>query len=125
MTETDRIPTSIIETYYEMVQSGTEQFDPERLRVILAPDLVFEGPIAGHRVGAEPFLKGVAGFVTTMRRLEMLHLLVTDNQAAALYDAELPGGALRFAEFFELHDGIITSLRLVFDPSEYRNRGGR
>lgn len=125
MAETDLTPTSVIESYYEILRSGAEQFDPERLRVMLAPDLVFEGPIAGHRIGAEPFLNGVAGFVTTMRHLEMLQLVASHNQAAALYDAELPTGALRFAEFFEVHDGIITSLRLVFDPNEYRDSGGR
>lgn len=125
MTETDLTRTEIIETYYEILQSGSERFDPERLQAILAPDLVFEGPIAGHRTGAAPFLKGVAGFVATLRHLEMLQLLVTDGQAAALYEAELPGGTLRFAEFFELDAATITSLRLLFDPTEYRNRGGR
>ena len=125
MPDTDLEPAEIIETYYEILSSGPEGFDPERLRGILARELDFEGPIAGRRAGAEPFLEGVAGFVATQRGIKMLQLLVTDRQAAALYDAQLPGGTLRFAEFFELGSGTIAKLRLLFDPAEYRHRGGR
>lgn len=125
MTATDHIRTAIIDTYYEILQAGQDRFDRERLRSILAPDLVFEGPNGERRVGAEPFLQGVSGFVTATRRLEILQLLVTGSSGAALYDAELAGGTLRFAEFFEFDDSVLTSLRLVFDPHEYRRRGGR
>ena len=111
--------STTIETYYEILQSGADRFDPEQLRAILAPELVFEGPIAGHRIGAEPFCKGVFGFVGTLHHLEMRQLLTAPGQAAALYDAELPGGTCRFAEFFELDAGVITALRLLFDPQRY------
>lgn len=124
MTETEATASTTIHTYYEILESGT-RFDPGRLQRILAPDLVFEGPIAGHRVGAEPFLKGVAGFVASARHLDLRQLIVTANQAAALYDAELPNGTLRFAEFFELDETVITCLRLVFDPTRYTEFGGR
>lgn len=124
MTAATRASTSTIETYYEILRSGAEGFSPEKLRAILAPDLVFEGPIAGHRVGAEPFCKGVVGFVTALRHLEMRQLLAVEGRAAALYDAELPGGTCRFAEFFELDAGVITTLRLLFDPKRYVELGG-
>lgn len=124
MTDATRAETSTIETYYEILQAGAEGFDPEKLRAILAADLVFEGPIAGHRVGAEPFCKGVVGFVTALQRLEMRQLLVTEGHAASFYDAELPKGTCRFAEFFELDGGVITTLRLLFDPKRYVELGG-
>ena len=125
MTDATRAATSTIETYYEILQSGAEGFSPERLRAILAPDLVFEGPTStGHRVGAEPFCKGVVGFVTALRHLEMRQLLAMPGQAATLYDAELPGGMCRFAEFFEVDAGVITTLRLLFDPKRYVELGG-
>ena len=125
MTETLHAETTTIETYYEILRSGAERFDPERLKAVLSPDLVFEGPIAGHRIGAEPFCKGVAGFVTALRHLDMLQLVTAPGQAAACYDAELPGGTCRFAEFFELDAGVITTLRLLFDPKRYIEAGGR
>ncbi len=124
MTDATRPETSTIETYYEILRSGAAGFDPEKLRAILAPDLVFEGPIAGHRIGAKPFCKGVVGFVTALRHLEMRQLLVTEGHAASLYDAKLPGGNCRFAEFFEIDAGVITTLRLLFDPKRYVELGG-
>ncbi len=91
----------LLETYYDTLKEGMASFNEgRRLRAILAPDLVFEGPIAGRVVGAERFIKGVLGFVETMQSLHMLHQLRAGDEAATLYDAEMPGGTVRFAEFF-------------------------
>jgi|SRR6516225_12162834 len=62
MTQTDTSTAQIVQTYYEILTGGLATFDPARLPTILATDLVFEGPIAGHVVGAERFGKGVSGF---------------------------------------------------------------
>ena len=125
MTEVLGAESTTIETYYEILRGGADRFDAEQLRAILAPQLVFEGPIAGQRVGAEPFCKGVVGFVRALRHLEMRQLVTAPGKAAALYDAELPGGTCRFAEFFELDAGVITTLRLLFDPKRYLEARGR
>lgn len=122
MTETT---AQLVDSYYDTLKEGMASFDAERLRAILAPDLTFEGPIAGRRVGAEGFIKGVSGFAGTMRGLTMLHQLRVGGEAAALYDAQMPGGTVRFAEFFQVAGGKIQSLRLLYDATEYRARGGR
>lgn len=115
----------LVAAYYDALKDGMASFDRDRLRAILIPQLAFEGPIAGRRVGAEAFIKGVAGFAETMRHLAMLHQLHAGNEAATLYDAEMPGGTVRFAEFFQVANGKIGSLRLLYDASEYRAHGGR
>jgi ketosteroid isomerase-like protein len=125
MIDTNDTAGPVVRAYYDILKEGTASFDEERLRAILASDLVFEGPIAGHVVGAERFIKGVSGFVETMRSLNMLHQLHAKDMAAALYDAEMPGGTVRFAEFLQIEDGKIHSLRLLYDATEYRARGGR
>jgi hypothetical protein len=102
----------IIDTYYAILAD----FDAQRLRSILAPDLEFEGPIAGRRTGAEAFIAGAASFAAAARTLTMLQREPT----AALYDAELPGGTVRFAEFFAVADGRIQTLRLHYDPAAFR-----
>jgi hypothetical protein len=102
----------IIDTYYEILGD----FDPERLRAILAPDLTFEGSIMGRRTGAEPFIAGAADFAAAARAITMLQREPT----AALYDAELPGGTVRFAEFFEVADGRIRTLRLHYDAAAFK-----
>ncbi|MGH8981038.1 MAG: nuclear transport factor 2 family protein [Acidimicrobiales bacterium] len=110
---------AVMRAYYDSLGSALQ------LRTILDPDLVFEGPIAGRRVGAEGFIKGVSGFVETMQELHMLHQLTDGDLGATLYDADMPGGTVRFAEFFEIREGRIRSLRLLYDAGEYRARGGR
>ncbi|MHB1928348.1 MAG: nuclear transport factor 2 family protein [Acidimicrobiales bacterium] len=125
MIDTTNTPGQVVQAYYDLLKYGTASFDEGRLRGILASDLVFEGPIAGHVVGAERFIKGVSGFVETVRSLDMLHQQQAGQMAAALYDAEMPGGTVRFAEFFHIDGGKIRSLRLLYDATEYRARGGR
>lgn len=126
MTDTsDGGTAAVVHEYYEVLAGSPGSFDPERLSRILTPDLDFEGPIAGHRVGAEFFVKGASGFAETARSVTMLHQMWSGRSAAALYDAELPGGTVRFAEFFDVDGGRIQKLRLLYDATEYRAKGGR
>src|SRR3954451_14498074 len=102
----------VIDTYYDILAA----FDAERLRAIVADDLRFEGPIAGRRVGAAEFIEGAARFAAAARSLTLLQREPT----AALYDAELPGGTVRFAEFFRVADDRIQALTLLYDAEAYR-----
>ena len=63
--------------------------------------------------------------VETIRTFTVLHQVVADQVVATLYDAQMPGGVVRFAAFLQVSDGKIVSLRLLHDASEYRARGGR
>ncbi|MBO0693411.1 MAG: nuclear transport factor 2 family protein [Acidimicrobiaceae bacterium] len=116
----------LLDLYYGVLTGGPDAFDDGRsLRRILAPDLDFEGPIAGRATGGERFIRGVFGFVETVRHLHLLQRLEAGSEAATLYDAEMPGGPVRFAEFFTVAEGRIQSLRLLYDATQYRARGGR
>lgn len=42
-----------------------------------------------------------------------------------LYDADLPLGTMRFAEFLDVVDGRIQAIKLVYDASQYTVLGGR
>lgn len=118
---------NLVQQYYESWKGGMATFDRERLTRILAEDFAFEGPIAGKRRGpAEGFIGGLQRFVEGLRRpIEVLQEVHTGGQSAVLYDAELPGGVMRFAEFFEIADGRIRSDRLLYDAAQYRALGGR
>jgi SnoaL-like domain len=118
-------PADLVSAYYEILRAGAESYDPEQLRSILAPDLDFDGPIAGHVRGAGRFTRGVAGFVQTQQGIRFLQQVVTPDAAAMLYDADLPGGTLRFAEFFRSDGGQIASIKLLYDPGRYTAFGGR
>lgn len=118
-------PAGLVSAYYEILQAGAGSYDPERLRSILVPDLDFDGPIAGHVHGTDRFTRGVAGFIETQQGIRFLQQVITPDAAAVLYDADLPGGTLRFAEFFRFAGGQIASITLLYDPARYTAFGGR
>jgi hypothetical protein len=110
----------MVRAYYDSWKNGMASFDEARLREILAPDLKFEGPIAGKREGREPFLKGLADFVGTLKAQRVLQQVQGGEEASALYDCEIGNGQLRFAEFFRFRDGAIQEIKLLYDPNEFR-----
>jgi len=112
--------------YYDSWREGISSFDSARLGAILAEDLDFEGPIAGKRRGAAGFIGGLKRFVEGLQApIRMLQQVESSDHAAALYDADLPHGTLRFAEFFEFGDGRIRAIKLLYDAAQYRALGGR
>lgn len=125
MIDADHATAEVVRTYYDVLGGGPTMFAADRLRPILAEDLIFDGPLAGRRVGAEGFIRELGWLVETIRGLTMLYQLSDGDTAAALYDVELPGGPVRFAEFFGVGEGRIRTLRLLYDATEYRARGGR
>ena len=50
---------------------------------------------------------------------------VNGRPGAVLYDADLPQGTMRFAEFFQVADGRIQSIKLLYDATQYVALGGR
>jgi hypothetical protein len=118
--------TELIDAYYAGWRSGITTFDEARLGAILAEDLAFEGPIAGKRRGAAGFIGGLRRFVEGLQApIGVLQQVDADGGGAVLYDAGLPGGSMRFAEFFQTAGGRIHAIKLVYDAAQYRALGGR
>jgi ketosteroid isomerase-like protein len=116
----------LINAYYGSWRSGIASFDETRLHAIIADDLDFEGPIAGKRRGAPGFIAGLSRFVEGLQApIGVLQLVESGDAGAALYDANLPEGSMRIAEFFEVKDGRIQAIKLVYDATQYRALGGR
>ena len=108
--------------YYEILGAGIDAYaDGRELMVLLTDDFVFEGPIAGRVAGGGRFAYGVRGFIETVREIKPLQVVLGETGAAVLYDAEMPGGAVRFSEFFELEGDRIRALRIQY----YIEKGGR
>jgi hypothetical protein len=116
----------VIDNYYGSWSGGISKFDEARVTDVLAENLDFEGPIAGKRQGAAGFIGGLKRFVEGLQApIHMLDRVDSQNQAAVLYDADLPKGTMRFAEFFRVGEGRIQSIKLLYDASQYRALGGR
>jgi ketosteroid isomerase-like protein len=123
MTLTSHTAHDLAQAYYASWENGIQTFDEARLRSILDPDLLFEGPIAGSRRGAEGFLKGLRNFVESVRSMHRLQSVYASDGAAFVYDADI-GETMRFAEFIGVANGRITSIRLVYDAAEFRRLHG-
>ncbi len=118
--------SELINAYYDSWRNGIASFDKTRVAGILAEDLDFEGPIAGKRQGAVGFIGGLTRFIEGLRApIRILQQVDSGHQAAAVYDADLPNGTMRFAEFFQIDGGRIQAIKLVYDAAQYRALGGR
>jgi ketosteroid isomerase-like protein len=116
----------LVSAYYDSWRNGIATFDRMRLIEILAEDLDFEGSIAGKRRGSAGFIAGLQRFVEGLKSpIDVQQRVQAEDLAAVLYDAEIPGGEMRFAEFFRVENGRIASLRLHYDAAQYRALGGR
>lgn len=116
----------LVDAYYASWRGGIESFDEKQLGAILAEDLDFEGPIAGKRRGAAGFIGGLRRFVEGLQApVVVLRRVDSDGEVAVLYDAALPKGTMRFAEFFSVEQGRIQALKLLYDATQYRELGGR
>lgn len=126
MAATKMEAAELVDSYYASWEGLMPTFDEGRLATVLAENLDFEGPIAGRRRGAIGFIGGVRRFVEGLQApIRVVARVDGPNTAAVLYDADIPGGTMRFAEFFDIVDGRIQALRLVYDAAQYRALGGR
>ncbi|WP_188194322.1 nuclear transport factor 2 family protein [Nonomuraea sp. SYSU D8015] len=115
----------VIQAYYQVLTSGIENYgDGRDLLPLLADDLDFEGPIAGRVTGAAPFKEGVKGFIANVAEIDLIQEVHDADGTATVYDAHMPKGVVRIAEFFRVSDGRIRRLRLQYDPADYIAKGG-
>jgi len=117
----------LLQSYYRILTSGTDAYGQgDELRGVLSGQLEFSGALAGHHVDAtDGFLHGVAGFIATVQSVAVLSEVHDDDRSAVLYDAGMPGGTVRFAEFFTFRAGVIERLFLHYDGPDYLAKGGR
>lgn len=117
----------VLQAYYRALTAGEHAYgDGEAIRALVSPHLDFTGSLAGHRPDAtEGFVRGVAGFISTVSDIQVINEVHDVAGSAVLYDAQMPGGTVRFSEFFTIADGVIQSLHLHYDGPDYIAKGGR
>jgi hypothetical protein len=117
----------VIRSYYHVLLGGEEAYGRgDSLRPLLSEHLDFTGSLAGHHPDAtEGFLQGASGFVSTVISVDFVREIHNAEGSAVLYDATMPGGVVRLAEFFTYQDGVIGTLDLHYDGNEYIAKGGR
>lgn len=116
----------VLQDYYQILTAGPQSYGlGEQLRPLLSEHLDFTGSLAGHHPDStDGFLHGVAGFIGTVASINVVRDTHDEHGSAVLYDAAMPGGTVRFAEFFTLADGVIDTLHLHYDGQDYISKGG-
>jgi SnoaL-like protein len=114
--------SALIDAYYDSWSHGGDSFDERRLREILSPELLFQGPVAGTRVGVESFLRALSRISRSTRAFRLIEQIRGGNSAALLYECDLeePPGTHRFAEFLRVENDRIQEIRIVFDATNWR-----
>lgn len=117
----------VLQDYYRILTAGPQSYGlGEQLRPLLSEHLDFTGSLAGHHPDStDGFLHGVAGFIGTVASITVVKDVHDEHGSAVLYNAAMPGGTVRFAEFFTLADGVIDTLHLHYDGQDYISKGGR
>ncbi|HCS59049.1 MAG TPA: nuclear transport factor 2 family protein [Gordonia polyisoprenivorans] len=114
-TETSR---TVAETYFDAWR--TRDFD--RLRSVLAPDVSFVG-VMGVADGADACLAGLRGMAESIMDDLVLHARVADgDDVITWFDLVTKDGAtLPTANWSHVEDGLITRIRVTFDPRPLGN----
>jgi ketosteroid isomerase-like protein len=117
---------TVIRNFYAGLADKTDAWQRD-----LADDVVFSDASQQlHAEGREAFIQSFAGFLRAVERVELKHLIVDGNDAAAVvsYDYVSPsGGRLHQddAEVWAVVDGNIKALTIYFDITEFRRFMGR
>lgn len=118
---------AVLQEHYRILTAEAEALGAgQGLRALLSDHLDFTGSLAGHHLAAtEGFLHGVAGVISTIRSLDVIHEVHDERVSAVLYDAAMPGGVVWCAEFCTVSDTVIDTLDLHCDGQDYLARGGQ
>lgn len=81
-------------------------------RIYLTDDMKYEGPF-GTRVGAEAYLEQIE----RLRLKFHIHRIFADgNDICVLYNIDSAGVTVFACGLFQIKDGKVSSLKVVFDP---------
>ena len=111
----------VVKGYAEAVWKG----DLSDARKYLADaGFSFDGTLAKYegKGSADKVIENVKGFRQMVKGVTFLEEVYSGNTASLLYDVATasPAGTIRMAEFYEVSNGKIVKMKLVFDASELR-----
>lgn len=113
-------PKSLVEKYLQFFEHAEKNVT--KLQPLLADKLHFKSPL-GEFFTADSFLHDLKRDVLAIKTLDVQHILVDGHRACVLYQVHSNDpdiGSLTFSEWFEVHDGKISSIRSTYDASEVR-----
>lgn len=102
----------IAQTYFRAWQDR----DGETLRSLLADDATFRGPL-GAADGAEECVAGLIGMGQVLDRVEVRAMVADGDDVITFFDLHTTvADPTPTANWTHVEDGVITTIRVAFDP---------
>ena len=110
------VTNRLVDGYYATWGAG----DFDGLAALLADDFAFRGAIDSAD-GPEAFIALIRRNARAFdgARFADVRRVVDGDRAVSLYDFELGGVSVPMAEAFEVRDGRIARIDLIFDPARF------
>jgi len=108
-------PIELVEKYMECLY---DTGDLTEMRKVLADNLHFKGTYSEHDT-AEEYIEGFEGEDMSAFSYNMLYTFEKDNTVCFIYNLLKPSGPLEMAQVFEIEEGKIKNILLLFDGREF------
>ena len=115
--------SQILQAYQQSMGAQTSEWID-----LMAEDIVFQGPV--DRIeGKEANIKLNTEFGKLIRGIDHISLTENENLVSTqmVFKLETPSGKiieLEIAEFYTIENGKIKSIRIYYDPTEYKKEFG-
>lgn len=108
-------PLELAMKFLEIFFSGR---DPEELIPLLAPDLDFKGPLFRFD-SSRTYVDALKKDPPVDSEYSLIHSFHKASSVCLIYQFSKPGVSVPMAQTFEIVDGKITSILLVFDSAAF------
>ena len=107
----------------ELVQRYMEAFfglrPLENMETVLAENLIFEGPFQ-RTSSAKAYIESLKSSPPENVMYETEEVFENENSVCLVYQFSKPGVKTRMIQTFEINDGKISKIKLVFDTKAFR-----
>ncbi len=90
----------------------------ESMKPLLASDLVFEGPFHTSKTG-DAYFESLAKNPPKDVKYQILEVYEKETSACLIYQFSKPGVETTMVQTFEINDGKITKIKLIFDTRAF------
>ncbi|HEY2638480.1 MAG TPA: nuclear transport factor 2 family protein [Streptosporangiaceae bacterium] len=105
-------PAEVAASYFRAWENG----DIDNVRPLLHPDVDFVGALGATR-GAEETLRGLAGMFAMTRQVEVIKRWADGPDVLTWFELSTANaGPLPVVNWSRVEDGLITRIRVTFDP---------
>lgn len=108
-------PLELALKYMEIFYSNTDIADLDQ---ILAADLSFEGPFFQYDCAAN-YLESLRDDPREGLAYKLIHSFEDSSSACLVYQFSKPGISIPMAQLFEIEDGKISRIVLIFDTAAF------